>query len=102
MDSMPCLCDEPEKEPWKPAEAGEGGEGSGRDAWHKKKIFSDILKHTAASFPADHVDQWRALEAFHNLYPTSDSVPNLPLTVKAPAAEEYSPPKEWRMQHGAP
>eukprot|EP00965_Chrysotila_dentata_P020064 663858-Pleurochrysis_carterae.AAC.1 len=102
MDSLPKLSEEPPKEPWKAAESGEGGEGAGRDGWHKTKIFSDIINHTAASFPEEHLDQWRALEAFHDTYPTSDSLPNLPLTVKAPPEEGKPTPREWKMEHGSP
>eukprot|EP00965_Chrysotila_dentata_P095469 3155362-Pleurochrysis_carterae.AAC.1 len=93
MKSLPPLSQEPPKEAWAPAEPGEAGEGaaaaaaaaststalaaatatSGKQAWFKKKVFSDIIKHTSKDFPPEHRDQWRALQSFHDKYPTSDA-----------------------------
>eukprot|EP00965_Chrysotila_dentata_P199769 6179577-Pleurochrysis_carterae.AAC.1 len=80
MDSLPPLAEEPLREAWAPAESNEAGEGAGttgKQAWHKRKVFSDILNHTSKEFSDAQRDQWRALESFHDKYPTSDVVPTL-------------------------
>lgn len=82
-------------EPWKPAEQNDA-EGIGKkDCWGRKKVMSDIREHVAASFSPAQKEQWAALDHFHDLYPTSDSLTALP--IRLPGAAQ-----PWVMQHGTP
>eukprot|EP00965_Chrysotila_dentata_P091625 3025459-Pleurochrysis_carterae.AAC.1 len=62
-----------------------------------QKAFNDITNHTALEFPTAQQDQWKALKNFHDRYETSDSVPNLPITLSAPEIES-----NWAMERGMP
>eukprot|EP00965_Chrysotila_dentata_P047154 1565161-Pleurochrysis_carterae.AAC.1 len=98
MTSFPPLSVPPRIEAWKPAEPEDTAEGQSHSAWHKTKVFSHIINHTAAQFPNAQLDQWKALKAFHDQYPSSDVLPPLPLSVSAAAKGGQS----WQMRHGAP
>lgn len=64
----------------------------------RRKVFSDIIDHTAKTFPQAQQDQWQALKAFHDEYPTSNSVPNLPIiTLTTPVIKS-----EWTMERSTP
>ena len=62
-------------------------------------MFKDILKGIAPKlkFSAEQVDQWKALENFHDTHPTSDTVPTLPFTCSAPGSATT-----WTFQRGMP
>ena len=61
------------------------------------QVFNDILKHIAKDFTEGERDQWKALEYFHDLHPTSDSVPTLPFSCHAPDSIT-----EWPFERGMP
>ena len=105
MKSLPDVTVECPIEPWLFSEKSDA-EGVAQDRrnegkkmyWSRKKVFSDIRDHVAAAFPAAQQEQWAALDHFHTLYPTSDSLPTaLPITLTPEGAQ-----KPWVMQRGTP
>ena len=100
MQSLPNVFTELPIEPWKPQEP-DPEQGVGRkEAWHRKKVMSDIRAHTVIDleYPAKIQEQWAALDMFHDMYPTSDSLPtSLPISLKPPGASQ-----EWEMKYGTP
>eukprot|EP00965_Chrysotila_dentata_P203929 6182032-Pleurochrysis_carterae.AAC.4 len=103
-------------ETWKPAKTT-SAEGLGVDdraaasaqlhdqkrnkPWKRTKVFSDIMNYSMLSFSADQQDQWRALNRFHDLYATCDTVPSLPISCAAPPIEAETT-STWSMEHGTP
>ena len=68
--------------------------------WSKKKVFGDIINHTAKEFPPADQDQWAALQNFHDVHPTSDSVPTVPFQCSASGSSTQWPcdlgmPVDW-------
>ena len=98
MESLPDVMTECPIEPWKAAEPNPDLDVGKKDAWHRKKVMKDIRQHTAAEFSSEQQEQWAALDMFHDLYPTSDSLPtSLPISLKPPGAKQA-----WEMTHGTP
>ena len=107
----PSLDEEPGVEVWGPAEK-EGTEGHAtldndretevagerpkeKKAWQQKKVFNDICKHTAASFPPLAREQWAALKHFHETNTCSDTVPAVPFHMEGET-------RTWPIAHGSP
>ena len=67
-----------------------------KKTWQKERVFRDILEHRMLPFSADQQQQWHALHQFHNLYPTADSVPALPIHLQPPSGSTYT------MERGSP
>lgn len=97
MASLPDVLSVAPIEPWRPAEANDAEGVSRKDSWQRSKVMHDIREHTASSFPAPQKEQWAALDSFHDRFPTSDSLPALPITLALPSATQ-----PWVMQHGTP
>lgn len=70
-------------EPWEHADMGDAEGLSRNSVWHKSKVFSDIIGHRMKDAPPAQCDQWKAMKQFHDTYTTSDSVPALPITLRA-------------------
>ena len=99
MQSLPSLSEPFLLEPWRFAETSDA-EGLSKalkkgDIWHRKKVMRDIRQHTATEFPPEQQDQWAALDAFHDSYPTSDSVPLVPFSTSGGT-------KSWQFERGTP
>ena len=84
-------------EPWRPAERSDAEGITKNSWWGRKKVMSDIRDHTALSFNLAQKERWAALDHFHDTYPTSDSLPALPIRL-AP----HGGTRPWVMQHGIP
>lgn len=103
LQSLPGLSEPFPVEPWRFAEKSDA-EGLAERfrkklkkgaIWHRKKVMQDIREHTATSFPPTQQDQWAAIDAFHDQYRTSDSVPVVPFST--PGATQ-----SWHFEHGTP
>lgn len=49
----------------------------------RAQVLRDILEYRMKDFTPAQKDQWRAMKTFHDMYKTSDSVPNLPISLRA-------------------
>ena len=62
------------------------------------RVIAGVEKRMC-NFSDDQQDQWRALFKFHQLYPTADSLPVLPINLSAPSGATYSmdagSPVDW-------
>ena len=115
LQSMPPGSQRPTIEPWTFAEksAAEGARLAAEQSrkrsnsdkqkkadqpkvWHKTKVFNDIFNHHAKLMSPQDVDQWRALENFHDRHATSDCVPTLPFDCTSAAGGV------WPVKHGMP
>lgn len=47
------------------------------------QVLKDILEYRMLNFTPEQQDQWRAMKEFHDKFTTSDSVPNLPISIRA-------------------
>eukprot|EP00965_Chrysotila_dentata_P029042 965725-Pleurochrysis_carterae.AAC.1 len=119
---FPDVATSAEVKTWKPAEAS-AAEGLGFDnadreqqhhrpvarsptdvrrtsnkPWKNGKVFSDILNHSMLPLSAEQRDQLRALKSFHDMYPTADSMPRLPVCCAAPAFQAETT-SSWSMEH---
>lgn len=70
-------------EEWEHADVGDAEGLSRGDVWHKNKVLHDIIHHRMRDAPSSQRDQWKAMKEFHDLYTTSDSVPPLPISLRA-------------------
>ena len=103
MQSLPSVSEPFTVEPWRFAEESDAeglSEGFRKTLkkgaiWHRKKVMGDIREHTATDFPPAQQDQWAALDTFHDSYPTSDSVPEVPFSTLGNT-------QDWPFEHGTP
>ena len=78
---FPDIRKDPGREAWRSASDDKKGGG-----WNRDKVFADVLKTAKQDdFPAHNVDQWHALRDMTCKYETSDSLPTLPISIRAPA-----------------
>jgi hypothetical protein len=99
MQSLPDVTLECPIEPWGKANEPDAEQDIGKtDSWHRTKVLGDIRKHTALKFPPKQQEQWSAIDLFHDLYPTSVSLPtSLPISLQPSGASQV-----WEMKFGTP
>lgn len=82
-DAVADLSCQAPSEQWEHADIGDAEGLTRTQVWHKSKVLSDIIKHRMEGAPPAQCDQWKAMREFHERYTTSDSVPSLPITMRA-------------------
>lgn len=96
--SFPELSRDPGLDSWKLGRPVEGMPV--KKTWQQDKVFKDILEHRMVSNCSEHQQQqWHALKYFHDTFPTSDTVPPLPITLPSPNGTQFTmfvgSPMDW-------